>query len=487
MSDTPKPKALSGLKQTWANPKARKGILLTVAVMGVVVVATGLSLNSKSGGNKPSVQNNAKLAEPPQVQADVTADVSSQYKKMAVAKDNERAAAAAKSDLDMALPKVIGLSGVRPEPAPMPAPVPAPVPSAPAPVVEQNQASAQLAAQSDMQARAQMEQQVRANPAYQVAGAFMTSAAQQMNSAQRSSFGIIAAPSSTAGAKSGPDASPAVIGSGGGAVLPAPAPAVIIIGAGEALYATIDTAINTDYSGPVVATVRQGKYSGARIIGTKSLEYDAVVLKFSVMSLPKGGPAIPVQAFAINLGDVTKFGTTGLQGSTDYHIGKRYVLPAILAFAQTYGYAASMSGSSSTSTSTSTTQTTNPLSSKDRALVALGGALAPVASDLARQAARPITIQMNANTEIGILFMQDVTDKNAQAAALSAAQGINAGAFAAENKAVTDGQGNYPAPGMAPARAPAGAFAAPSAAPAGAFGTPASPVYTAPYRPAYGQ
>jgi intracellular multiplication protein IcmE len=436
MSDN-KPKAFSGIKETWANPKARKGILLTGAVVGVVLAVTGMSMKG-NGNSAPGVQSGASLAAPPVVKPDVTAKVSPQYQEMAAKRDDERAKTAAKTDLDMALPQVATLGQVQDTSKPTSGqsgmglpPQLHNVPQAPAQAAPQNQQVAQLNNQSEMQARAQAEQMIRSNPAYNVAGAFMTSAAQSINSARTTPFGIIAAPNSGKNGPGGAGGQGAGQGGAGGAgagstALP-PTPANVMIGAGEALYATMDTAINSDYSGPVVATVRQGKFAGSRIIGTKSLEYDAVVLKFNVISLPTGGPAIPVQAYAINLGDISKFGTTGLQGNVDYHVMQRYVLPAILAFGQTYGYAASISGNSTTTTGTSTTQSTNPLSNQDRALVALGGALGPIAADLQKQAQRPITIKMDANTEIGILFTTDVTDKAQQAAIDQAAKGVNAG------------------------------------------------------------
>lgn len=446
MADTNGSKTFEGLKVTWSNPKARKGILLSAGVVGAVILVTGLSMR---GGNQTSkgVQNNASLAAPPVVRTDVTAAVSPQYKEMVEKRDQVRADNAAKTSLDMALPQVTGLSGVKDTQIKdtqndqgagsfLPAMPPSrnqanQTPSAQAAPQPSNAQVAMMAKQSELQTRAQLEQQIRTNPAYAVAGAFMTSAAQSINSARSTSLTIITAPSSNGrnGAADGTNnASQQAAAQAAAANAAAAAiPAKVLIGAGQALYATLDTAINSDYSGPVVATVRQGPFQGARLIGTKGLEYDAVVLKFTAVSLPTGGPAIPVQAYAINLGDVNKFGTTGLQGSTDYHVMQRYVLPAIVAFGQTYGYAASVTGTSTTTNGITTTESTTPLSSKDRALVALGGALAPIAADMQKQAARPITILMDANTEIGILFTQDVTDKTAQAAVASAAQGINVG------------------------------------------------------------
>lgn len=483
MSDTQKSKAFSGLRETFSNPKARKGILLTAAVAGVVVVITGMSLRSKSVA--PSIATGAQLVAPPMVRADVTADVTPQFRQMVVAKDGERATAAAKSELDMALPQVAGLATIRSEPvravvaAPVsmapqaPAPAPAAAPTANA------AATAQLTAQSDMQSRAQMEQQIRANPAYQVAGAFMASAAQQITYAKNAPFNVILAPQVIAKPGGSGESSVAQTKTAADSVVAVVTPAVVIIGAGQALFSTMDTAINSDYSGPVVATVRQGKYAGAKVIGTKALEYDGVVLKFNVMALPNGGPAIPIQAYAINLGDISNFGTTGLQGgSTDYHAMERYVLPAIMAFGQTYGYAASMNGTSSTTTQTSTTQSTTPLSSADRTLVALGGALAPLASDLTKRAARPITRKLDADTEVGILFTQDVTDKNAQAAAEKSAQGVNAGLPVNSAPVIAT-------PSTAPNGGTSGVIATRTTA---GFGSaPATSGYAAPYKPVYPQ
>lgn len=427
--------SLSGLKTAWANPKARKGILITAGLGGAVLVVTSMAMR---GGNAPQnagVPAAAAVAPPPSVRPDVTAGVTPQYQKMVQERDALRAQDASKSQLEMALPQVAGLTAIKETPA-------APTPRAaatPAPAY-QPQATAPIPApqMSAAQAQAQLEQQIRANPAYNVAGAFMTSVAQATNSAKSSGFSIIRAPQSQNSGQGGQGQNaggrnaaggydPAVSGGQTGQHGQPVTPATVLIRAGTAVFATMDTAVNSDFSGPVVATIRQGPYANAKLIGSKSLEYDSVVVRFSTISMPDGGPAIPVAAYAINLGDVSKFGTTGMEGDVNYHSFTRYFLPAVLAFTQTYGFAASVQGTSSVTTNTSTTQSTTPLSDKDRLVVALGGAVAPIATDIAKRSARPVTVTMPANSEIGVLFSTDVTDKSKERAVSQAAQGINAG------------------------------------------------------------
>lgn len=421
--------ALSGLKSAWGNPKARKGILITAGIGGAVLLVTGLSM--RGGGNQQgAVPTAATVAAPPLVRSDVAAEVTPQYQEMVRTRDAQRAQDASKSQLDMALPQVAGLTAIKETPV-----APARPASAVAVVAPQQAVTAAPAA--PVQTQAQLDQQVRASPAYAVAGAFLTSAAQSTNYAKSAPFQIIRAPESkgvTQGGQQGqqgqqgqyPGANAGQQGGQGQVGAPV-TPASVLIRAGTAVFATMDTAINSDFSGPVVATIRQGPYANARLIGSKSLEYDSVVVRFNTISMPNGGPAIPVNAYAINLGDVSKFGTTGLEGDINYHAFTRYFLPAVLAFTQTYGYAASVQGTQTSTTTTATTQSTTPLSSKDRMVVALGGAVAPIAADIAQRSTRPVTVTMPANSEVGVLFSADVTDKTQEKAERQAAQGINAG------------------------------------------------------------
>ena len=472
MADSEKQGAFSGIKGAWANPKARKGILITAGLGGAVLVVTGLSMRD-SKPQAATVPAAAAIAQPPVVRPDVTAKVTPQYQELVQKRDQQRADDAAKTQLEMALPQVAGLTPVtKEEPKPAAAPI--------APPERQRAERPQPAPQVETQR--QVDQEIRQAPGYAMAGAFMTEVAKNANYARAGQWTIVAAPQARGpqGGQGGQGA-----GSGGnqaGAVAPggssqaAPLPARVIIPAGSAVFATMDTAVNTDYSGPVVATIRQGPFANARLIGQKTLEWDAVVVRFNTLSLPTGGPAVPIQAYAINMGDVDKFGTTGMEGNVNYHGFQRYFLPALLAFTQTYGYAASVQGTTTTTGTTSTTQSTQPLSSRDRAIVAIGGAMAPIQADIARMAARPITVTMPANTEIGIIFATDVTDKAQERAAQQAAQGVSAG---------------YEQPGAAPAGA--AARTQPAAAPAAAAPTTGArtglpgaqmmPTYTAPYAP----
>lgn len=177
---------------------------------------------------------------------------------------------------------------------------------------------------------------------------------------------------------------------------------------GEIAFGTTDIAVNTDYTGPVSATVRQGSLSGARFMGEKKLEQGAVVIEFTMMSPPNGGPALPIKAYAVSLGDAQKFGQTGLEGDADYHIFTRYILPAAAAFAQSYGLSATQRGSTYVLNQGGAVVSQPGYTAQDRLLIGAGAAMTPILNDARRMAARPITVSLPANTEIGVLFAADV-------------------------------------------------------------------------------
>ncbi|HRE32919.1 MAG TPA: hypothetical protein PLD88_13150, partial [Candidatus Berkiella sp.] len=71
-----------------------------------------------------------------------------------------------------------------------------------------------------------------------------------------------------------------------------------VIKAGTVLYGVLDTAVNSDEKGPVLATIVSGKYQGGRLVGafTHQDQQETVIIQFSTMSLPKRTKSLAVQA-----------------------------------------------------------------------------------------------------------------------------------------------------------------------------------------------
>jgi hypothetical protein len=405
MSDSNKPGFLNGAKQAWKEPKARKGIILSAAV---VVVVGGISYGMMGGDKKAaaSVPSRVSLDRPAVVpQGDQMSPSSEKYKEMVREQDQKRAEEAVKTPGAMVLPKIAGLSDPNAKPtagAQMTADA-----------VRGDAQSQQIQANSGQKVQTPQEM-ARTSPSYASVMKLMTDQVVQ-SMAPEQGWSPIRPPVSTQTAQVNQGASGAAgtnisaqQGVAGQSYQKAQAPIQPLIQMGTTAFATLDTAINTDYSGPVVATIHEGKFAGAKVSGTKTLEFDAVVLKFTLLSPGFGQQALPINAYAITIDDTKKFGLTGIQGQTDRHIVQRWVAPAAAAFISGYGQAASQQKQSLVANNGGVAQATESLSSRDRMFSAVGVAVQPVVQDLQRMAARPITVSLDANREIGILFAADV-------------------------------------------------------------------------------
>ena len=414
MTESTKGGFMNGPRTAWKNPKARKGMLM-VGGMAVVVIGVTVAMGSKEQKVQAALPASASLTAPSSagVQGDQLSQTSPEYKEKVRAFDQQRLKDSEGTPGAMVLPKITGLSDPNVPPAPEPV-MSADVSrgTAPAPINGTYQGS-----QGGPKVPTP-EERARTSPAYKSAYEMLQSQVTKSMEPAKSAWEVIRPPAAqvagSAGTQAGNNqqAQGVVFPPSGGAGVPTlSAPALPIIGMGTTLFATIDTAINSDYTGPVKATIRQGRFAGAQLIGSKSLESEAVVVKFNLMSLPGGEAAIPVVAYAVSVSDARKFGSTGLSGTVDRHIFSRYVIPAAMAFVSGYGQIASLPRQEIIQTPNGYTQTTAPMEKRDRWIAAAGVAVQPLVSDLEKQASRPATINIDANEEVGIMFAADVSPK----------------------------------------------------------------------------
>jgi len=179
--------------------------------------------------------------------------------------------------------------------------------------------------------------------------------------------------------------------------------------AGSILYATLVGRANSDAPGPVVAKILQGPYAGATLVGAFTTGRDALVIKFTKMSVgttPDGeeiNETINVEAVAVD----TKNIGTPLATSVDRHLLEKIGIGLGASFAQGFGQAVAQKNSSSVLRSDgSYTTTTTQLSTKDQLLSAGGQSLASAGNILMDEfGRRPTTIIVDSGTPIGILFL----------------------------------------------------------------------------------
>lgn len=191
----------------------------------------------------------------------------------------------------------------------------------------------------------------------------------------------------------------------------------IIVKAGTILFAVLDTAINTDEPGPIMATVISGRFKGAKILGDIQLATvvganrpEKVVLNFNALSSDDYPQSLTIKAVAIDP-DTAR---TALASNLDTHLLLRYGTLFASSLLTGYSKAITSQGSVQTNTSGNTTTTTTPnLNSTKTILAAFGDVGKKFGEATATYFNTPNTIKVNAGTGFGLLILSDVTN-NAQ-------------------------------------------------------------------------
>ncbi len=181
------------------------------------------------------------------------------------------------------------------------------------------------------------------------------------------------------------------------------ASAPVFIKAGTVYYGTIDTAINSDEPGPVMATVVSGPYKGGRLLGTLTYQKQAVMLSFNVLTLKDFPKSISVNVVAIDQNTAR----TGISTETDNHYLYRYGSIFAAAFIQGYGQAFQTSGSTITSNGLSTQSSTPDLSPSGKFFVALGNVGQQFNTQAQLAFNTPPTVRVASGTPVGLLFLSD--------------------------------------------------------------------------------
>lgn len=187
----------------------------------------------------------------------------------------------------------------------------------------------------------------------------------------------------------------------------------VLIKAGTLLFAVLDTAINTDEPGPVMATVVQGKYQGAKVIGATQLSSapgndrpEKVTLNFTIMNTQDSAKSLTIQGVAIDP-DTAR---TALASDVDHHYLLRYGTLFASSFMNGYSKVITSAGTVQTNSGSGTTTTTTPtLSPRQQIFAAMGEVGKKFGDATSTYFSTPNTITVNAGTGIGLLLLADVT------------------------------------------------------------------------------
>jgi hypothetical protein len=180
----------------------------------------------------------------------------------------------------------------------------------------------------------------------------------------------------------------------------------IVAKAGDMLFAVIDTSINSDEPGPVLARiVSEGEMYGAKIMGTFERQDQAVFIRFNVLSLTQIPQSIAIDAIAVD----PQTSRTALATAVDNHTLEKYGTLLAASFLQGMGEAVETSiGTPQLSSSGSATIASQiPATTQDQIIVGLGKVGQAVGQELQAKDIQP-TVTVDSGTGIGLLLMSDL-------------------------------------------------------------------------------
>lgn len=186
-----------------------------------------------------------------------------------------------------------------------------------------------------------------------------------------------------------------------------------IVKAGSILFASLDTAVNSDEPGPIMATIVTGPYKGTKLIGSiqnspaipGSNGPEKLILSFTMMNVPYLPQSIDVTAVAIDP-DTAR---TALASDVNHHYVERYGSLFASSFLEGYGQAVTQAGSTVTVSPFGGTNTQfQQLNPEQEVAAGLGQVGESWGQQLGQTFNRKNTIEISAGISIGILFLDDV-------------------------------------------------------------------------------
>ncbi|MFA6037384.1 MAG: TrbI/VirB10 family protein [Legionellales bacterium] len=180
----------------------------------------------------------------------------------------------------------------------------------------------------------------------------------------------------------------------------------VLYKAGSIVFAVLDTDINSDNPGPVLATIVQGPLQGSKVLGDIQIQQEAVMLRFSLLSSPDLPASLPFNAVAVD----AETARTALATGVDNHYFLRYGSLFASAFLEGIGEAF-LAGITQPVVEDTTNQLlivqSADVTTKDAIAVGLGTVGQAWGENLADVFDMPPTVTVDSGTGIGLLFMQD--------------------------------------------------------------------------------
>ena len=191
-----------------------------------------------------------------------------------------------------------------------------------------------------------------------------------------------------------------------------PAQTKALLKTGDIIFAVLDTSVNSDQPGPILATIVSGQFKGARLIGSFNLpsNSDSLVISFNTMSVPGAAKSTSISAYAIDANTAQ----TALSSRADHHYLLRYGSLFASSFLEGFGNAFQSANTTVTIGGTAggdnvTVQNGIGRSALQNAVIGMATLGKSWGQAAQQQFSTPTTVEVFAGTPMGILFTQDLT------------------------------------------------------------------------------
>ncbi len=172
---------------------------------------------------------------------------------------------------------------------------------------------------------------------------------------------------------------------------------------GEILYAIVETAINSDVSSPVMASVISGQHRKTKFIGSFARFDKRLVVKFDRAILPDGSE-VEVEAFAVDPNTTE----ASVASKVNTHFFSRWGGLVAASFLEGFGEATKFSGAESVDNvygESTGGMVFNDYTVSDQLWIAAGKVGERASEVFAQNFNRPPTVYLNTGAEMGILIL----------------------------------------------------------------------------------
>lgn len=174
--------------------------------------------------------------------------------------------------------------------------------------------------------------------------------------------------------------------------------------AGDILFGVMETSVNSDEPGPVMAKIVSGPLAGAKLLGSFRRVEDQVFIEFSLLNAPNVTNSLSVKMVAID----PETARTALATDVDHHRLLRYSTLFASAFLQGMGDAV-LAGIQPDFQVDNDVFTVNSVTvgTRDQVIVGLGEVGRKAGEKMDKYFDMPPTVTVDSGTAVGLMFLQD--------------------------------------------------------------------------------